>query len=104
MYKGLRVAVVVPAYNEEKLIGRTISTMPELVDRIFVVDDASTDDTAAVAEAVGDPRVEVVRRQQNAGVGSAILAGHRRVLEEGQDVSVVMAGDAQMDPDYLPAL
>jgi glycosyltransferase involved in cell wall biosynthesis len=104
MYKGLRVAVVVPAYNEEKLIGKTITTMPDLVDRIFVVDDASTDDTAAVAEAVRDPRVEVVRRRQNAGVGSAILSGHRRVLEEGQDVSVVMAGDAQMDPDYLPAL
>jgi len=104
MYKGLRVAVVVPAYNEEKLIGKTISTMPDLVDRIFVVDDASTDDTSAVAAAVGDPRVEIIRQERNAGVGSAIIAGHRRVLEEDQDVSVVMAGDAQMDPDYLTDL
>lgn len=104
MYKGLRVAVVVPAYNEEKLIAKTISTMPDLVDRIFVIDDASTDNTAEVARAVGDPRVEVFTQPKNSGVGGAIMAGHRRVLEEGQDVSVVMAGDAQMDPDYLPDL
>jgi glycosyltransferase involved in cell wall biosynthesis len=104
MYKDLRVAVVVPAYNEAKLIGKTLSTMPDLVDRIIVVDDASTDDTSAVAAAVGDPRVEIIRQPKNSGVGSAILTGHRRVLEEGHDVSVVMAGDAQMDPDYLPAL
>jgi glycosyltransferase involved in cell wall biosynthesis len=105
MYKGLRVAVVVPAYNEERLIGKTISTMPDLVDRIFVVDDASSDRTSEVARAVADPRVEVVRLEENSGVGGAIIAGHRRVLVEGSlDVSVVMAGDAQMDPDYLPDL
>jgi glycosyltransferase involved in cell wall biosynthesis len=104
MYKGLRVAVVVPAYNEEKLIAKTISTMPDLVDRIFVIDVAITDNTAEVARAVGDPRVEVFTQPKNSGVGGAIMAGHRRVLEEGQDVSVVMAGDAQMDPDYLPDL
>jgi glycosyltransferase involved in cell wall biosynthesis len=102
MYEGLRIAVVVPAHNEALLIGTTLHTMPDLVDRIFVIDDASTDDTSAIAEAVDDPRVTVIRHEVNTGVGGAILTGHRRVLEEGQDVSVVMAGDAQMDPDYLP--
>ncbi len=106
MYKDLRVAVVVPAYNEEKLIAKTLRTMPPLVDRIFVIDDCSTDQTSARAAEVAaeDPRVEVVRQAQNTGVGGAIIAGHRRVLAEDLDVSVVMAGDAQMDPDYLPAL
>lgn len=104
MYQGLRVAVVVPAHNEERLIGKTLRTMPALVDRVFVVDDASTDTTSARAEEVGDPRVTVIRHEKNTGVGGAIITGHRRVLEEGLDVSVVMAGDAQMDPDYLPAL
>lgn len=104
MYKDLTVGVVVPAYNEERLIARTIATMPPLVDRIFVIDDCSTDATSTVAMTVVDPRVEIIRHEVNTGVGGAIRTGHRRVLEEGLDVSVVMAGDAQMDPDYLPSL
>lgn len=104
MYEGLTVAAVVPAYNEERLIATTIGTMPPLVDHIIVVDDASADATTEQALAVGDPRVELVRHDRNTGVGGSILDGHRRVLELGADVSVVMAGDAQMDPQYLPAL
>lgn len=104
MYKDLRVAVVVPAHNEERLVGRTVATMPAFVDHVIVVDDASTDDTGRAAKAVGDPRCEVIRLIDNQGVGGAILTGHERALATGADVSVVMAGDAQMDPDYLPAL
>jgi len=104
MYDGLRVAVVVPALNEEALIARTVSTMPDLVDHVIVVDDASADATAEKARAAGDDRVEVIVHEQNQGVGGAILSGHRRAIEMGADVSVVMAGDAQMDPDHLPAL
>lgn len=104
MYKGLRVAVVVPAYNESLLIGKTITTMPDFVDHVIVVDDLSTDDTAQRALAVGDPRLALIRHAANTGVGGAIVDGHRRALELEADVSVVMAGDAQMDPAYLPDL
>lgn len=104
MYRDLRVAVVVPAHNEQRLIGKVISTMPGLVDHILVVDDASTDDTASAAEAVVDPRLEVITLPENQGVGGAILTGHARALDLGADVSVVMAGDAQMDPAFLPSL
>jgi glycosyltransferase involved in cell wall biosynthesis len=104
VYRDLRVAVVVPAHNEERLIGRVVSTAPDLIDHLIVVDDGSTDRTAEVAEAVGDPRAEVHRLAENQGVGGAIVLGHRRALELGCDVSVVMAGDAQSDPAYLPAL
>jgi glycosyltransferase involved in cell wall biosynthesis len=100
----MRVAVVVPAHNEEKLIARVIETTPGFVDHIIVVDDASPDRTSESARSVGDPRVEVIRLEQNQGVGGAILTGHDRALALGADVSVVMAGDAQMDPRYLPAL
>jgi glycosyltransferase involved in cell wall biosynthesis len=96
--------VVVPAHNESLLIGKTITTMPEFVDHVIVIDDLSTDDTAAEAVAVGDPRLTLIRHTVNTGVGGAILDGHRKALELGADVSVVMAGDAQIDPAYLPAL
>jgi glycosyltransferase involved in cell wall biosynthesis len=101
MYKGLTIGVVVPAWNEEKLIATTVGTMPEFVDSIVVVDDASTDQTAARAQEVGDPRVTLIRHEVNTGVGGAIMDGHRHHLAAGIDVSVVMAGDAQMDPAYL---
>jgi len=104
MFEGLRVAVVVPAFREQAHIAAVISTMPVLVDHIIVVDDASPDDTSAVASAVQDPRTEVIRHEKNKGVGGSIVTGHRRALELGADVSVVMAGDGQMDPEHLPRL
>jgi glycosyltransferase involved in cell wall biosynthesis len=104
MFKGLSIAVVVPAHNEEALIAQTVTSMPELVDHIVVVDDASTDATGEKATATADPRLELIRHEQNKGVGGAILTGHRRAIDLGADVAVVMAGDAQMDPEYLPQL
>lgn len=104
MYKDLRVAVVVPAYKEQAHIARVIQTMPDLVDHIIVVDDASPDDTYARAVEAATPRTAVIRHEVNKGVGGAIISGHRRALQHGADVCVVMAGDGQMDVDYLPAL
>jgi glycosyltransferase involved in cell wall biosynthesis len=104
MLDGKRVAVVVPAFDEEQLVGETVRGIPEFVDRIFVVDDASRDGTLAQAEGVGDARVEILRHAQNAGVGAAIATGYRRALEEEIDVTCVMAADNQMDPAELRAL
>src|SRR4051794_41847777 len=64
MYKGARVAAVVPAHNEEAHIGRVIATMPDFVDEIVVVDDLSSDATAELAEAAGDPPGTGVRHQR----------------------------------------
>jgi glycosyltransferase involved in cell wall biosynthesis len=104
MYEGRRIAAVVPAFNEEMLIAQVITTMPDLVDHIVVVDDQSSDRTAEVASSTGDPRLVVITHETNTGVGGAIITGHRAALELGADIDVVMAGDAQMDPSYLPAL
>lgn len=104
MYEGRRVAAVVPAHNESALIATVITTMPDIVDHIVVVDDASTDDTSAVARATGDPRLVVIRHEQNTGVGGAIITAHRKAMELGSDINVVFAGDAQMDPAYLTSL
>ncbi len=104
MLDGKRVAVVVPAFDEERLVGETIRGIPDFVDRILVVDDASRDGTTVAAEAVADSRVQVLRHEQNAGVGAAIATGYRRALEEEIDVVCVMAADNQMDPSELRAL
>ena|SRR5687768_11910604 len=109
MFEGRRVIVVVPAFNEEKLVASVIGTMPSIVDRVIVVDDASTDRTAEVLQgllpAAGD-RLRVIRRPKNGGVGAAIVTGYRAALEEctGGELVAVMAGDAQMDPKDLPRL
>ena len=104
MLEGKTVAVVVPAHDEERLVGVTVAGIPEFVDRIYVVDDASTDATAERARESGGARVEVVRRERNGGVGAAIVAGYQRALADGIDVACVMAADNQMDPAELAAI
>jgi glycosyltransferase involved in cell wall biosynthesis len=101
MVEGKRVAVVVPAYEEELLVAETLRGIPAFVDRIYVVDDASRDATVERAREVGDPRVEVIVHERNGGVGAAIATGYRRALEQGIDVTCVMAADNQMDPAEL---
>lgn len=104
MLEGKRVAVVVPAHNEEQLIVATIQGIPGFVDRVYVVDDCSTDETAERARSVEDPRVEVIVHDRNRGVGGAIVTGYKRALAERIDATAVMAGDNQMDPDELELL
>lgn len=103
MFQGHRVAVVVPAHNEALLIGRVIDTMPDWVDVVVVVDDASTDATAAVVSAKDDVRVRLVRHVRNKGVGAAIATGYVEAMGQA-DVVAVMAGDGQMDPADLEAV
>lgn len=106
MYHDESTAVVVPAYNEQARIGQVIETMPEFVDRIYVVDDASTDATAQkVMGYMADPQWQsklcLLRHEVNRGVGAAIVTGYRQALADDCDVIAVMAGDAQMDPNDL---
>ena len=90
MIDGKTVAVVVPAFDEEALIEKTITGLPSFVDRIVVVDDASRDATADRARSVADARVEVVVHERNAGVGAAIVTGYKRALAEKIDVTIVV--------------
>jgi glycosyltransferase involved in cell wall biosynthesis len=104
MLEGRTVAVVVPAHNEQELIVSTLQGIPGFVDRVLLVDDASTDETAERARSLDDPRVEILAHDRNRGVGAAILTGYRRALAQRIDATAVMAGDNQMDPDELEEL
>jgi glycosyltransferase involved in cell wall biosynthesis len=104
MIGGKTIAVVVPAYNEEALIGDTLAGIPSFVDRIVVVDDASSDGTGDKARNYADRQIEVVVHERNQGVGAAIVTGYKRALAERVDVTAVMAGDNQMDPDELESI
>jgi len=106
MYKNKTIGIVVPAYNEETLISRTISTLPDFVDQIIVVNDASTDTSAMILEKEKKHhrKLEVITHEKNEGVGSAIVTGYKRAKDLKLEVTVVMGGDAQMDPADLPAI
>ena len=106
MLEGKSVGVVIPAYNEELLLPDTLAGIPSFVDRVFVVDDASTDATVgrAQAAALSDPRIVVMTQERNQGVGAAVVRGYARAVEEEIDVVCVMNGDNQMDPTELIAL
>jgi glycosyltransferase involved in cell wall biosynthesis len=85
LLEGKRVAVVIPAYNEEELLPVTIAAIPVFVDRIIVVDDASRDGTMgrANAAAAADERIVVIVHERNGGVGAAIVTGYKRALDSG---------------------
>lgn len=107
MYKNKTIGVVVPAYNEEKLIGRVIETMPDFVDKIIVVDDCSKDQTIQkvhLYQKQFPEQLVLLEHPTNQGVGGAIATGYKWCRDNRIEVAVVMAGDAQMDPDDMPAL
>jgi glycosyltransferase involved in cell wall biosynthesis len=107
MYKGKTVAIVVPAFNEEKLIGKVIETAPDYVDFMVIVDDCSKDHTSDVVNKYienGNDQIILICLAKNKGVGGAIAEGYKWCRDHQIDASVVMAGDAQMDPSDLPAL
>jgi glycosyltransferase involved in cell wall biosynthesis len=106
MYKDKTVAVVVPAYNEERQISKVITTMHECVDAIIIVDDCSKDKTSEVVTELAKthPRVVLIRHEVNQGVGGAIATGYKYARDHDYDTAAVMAGDGQMDPVDLPLL
>jgi glycosyltransferase involved in cell wall biosynthesis len=107
MYRDHTTAVVVPAYNEAKLIGRVIDTMPDFVDYIVVVNDKSKDDTAEIVRKYVNQqpdRVILIDLKINQGVGGAIAEGYKWARDREVACTAVMAGDAQMDPKDLPTL
>lgn len=104
MRRQQSISVVIPAFEEEERIGATLNGLPEWVDIVVVVDDASRDATSERVLLRDEVRVTLVRHEVNRGVGAAIASGTQRAFELGADVVCVMAGDNQMDPSELASV
>ena len=106
MYRGQTVGIVVPAYNEEALIGKTLATMPDYVDQVFVVEDGSGDRTGEVIREhqARDARIVLIQHPDNQGLGQSLVDGYLASRAAEMDITAVMAGDAQMHPDDLPGI
>lgn len=106
MYRNQRISLVIPAYNEERLIRPTLENVPELFDRVYVVDDCSPDSTPEVVKEMAekDNRIILLRHAVNQGVGQGIITGYLKSAEEGYDIAVVCGGDFQMPLDQTDRL
>ncbi|PWR72920.1 glycosyltransferase family 2 protein [Methanospirillum stamsii] len=106
MYRDRKIGVVIPAYKEELLIVPTLESVPDFVDRIYAVDDASPDKTGRLIDdySAKDRRIVPIHHVKNTGVGGAIISGYKQALSDRMDIVSVMAGDNQMDPAFLPEL
>ncbi len=104
MYKNKKIALVIPAYNEEKLIRLTLeNNIPTLIDVIYVVDDKSTDNQNVVILecAALDPRIQLIKHDRNKGPGGAIITGYLKSSREGYDIALVVGADYQMPLDEV---
>jgi glycosyltransferase involved in cell wall biosynthesis len=106
MYNNKKICVVIPCHNEETQIEGVVTTMPEYVDHLIIVDDLSKDRTVEKVNALQqkNSKIVLIAHEINQGVGGAIASGYKWARDNGMDMAVVMAGDGQMNPDDLPAL
>lgn len=104
MYREKKIALVIPAHNEEKLIVPTLAGVPDFVDRVYVVDDASTDRTRerVLARAAEGFDVQLLCHETNRGPGGAIITGYKRARDDEFDCVVVAGGDNQMPLEEMP--
>ncbi|WP_058365704.1 glycosyltransferase family 2 protein [Haloparvum sedimenti] len=97
----MRTVAVLPAYNEAETVGPVIEGTSEHVDEVVVVDDGSSDATAAVAREHG---ATVVEHVFNTGVGGAVRTGYQYAIRNDYDFVVQVDGDGQHDPAHIPRL
>ena len=96
-----KIIVVMPAYNAEKTLERTVNDLPEIIDDVIVVDDYSRDNTQRVAETLG---VHYVRHDENKGYGGNQKTCYQLAIERGADLVIMVHPDYQYSPKLTGAM
>jgi len=102
MIQNKRIAVVIPSYKVRNYLNAVVTTLPQFIDDIIVVDDRCPEKCYEVIE--GFKKVIVVHHQKNQGVGGAVISGYKKAIELDADIIIKIDGDGQMDPKYLQKL
>lgn len=108
MYKGYRIAVVVPAYNEASQIGDVIDSLPDFIDDIVLINDASSDNTGEIIQKKSCrsiANIHLIQHEENQGAGAAVKSGYRWCFDNiSSDIILTVDGDGQMSPDDMSKL
>ena len=106
MINDKTISVIVPAYNEESLIKKTIDSIPNTVEKIIIINDSSLDKTQEIVEnemSINN-KIVLINHEKNMGVGAALTSGYQKSLDLDIDITVVMPGDAQALPEDFESL
>ncbi|WP_212629028.1 glycosyltransferase family 2 protein [Pseudomonas sp. KB-10] len=99
----MKIAVVIPCYKVRNHVLQVLEAVPEVVKRVYAVDDCCPDRSGDFIEAnCRDARVRVLRNPVNLGVGGAVITGYRAAIKDGMDIVIKVDGDGQMDPRLVP--
>lgn len=101
--RPVRIAAVIPCYQGRSKILEVIHKVPDIVTRIYCVDDACTEETGQlIQQECHDERVKVITHAANQGVGGAMVTGYQAALADQMDIIVKLDSDGQMDPELVP--
>lgn len=104
--KSMKIGAVIPCYRAADSIAAVVADIPDVVDQIFCVNDASDDNLGDVLNELAktNPRVQVLTHETNQGVGGATVTGYKAAIDADMHVIVKLDSDGQMDPTLIPAL
>ena len=94
------IAVVIPCYRVRDQVESLLARIGDEVSHIYCIDDACPENSSEIIErmAASDSRIQLIRHEENQGVGGAVVSGYRRAIEDGAEILVKIDGDGQMDP------
>lgn len=104
MESNKKIAVVIPCYKVTKQIKKVLSSIPDFVDSIIIVDDACPENSGNIAMEIERQNMYLIKHEKNRGVGGAVISGFKKALALKCDIIIKLDGDGQMDPNNIPSL